>query len=56
VVINNFNNINKMNNHINSLDTKKTMTYDVGNPGPGLGKAQTCAADRPVKGIPALSS
>jgi hypothetical protein len=34
-------NINKMNNHLSSelnlLNTKKTTTYDVGNPGPDLG-------------------
>ena len=37
-------NINKMNNHLSSelnlLNTKKTTTYDVGNPGPDLGQAQ----------------
>ena len=26
--------------HLNSLHTKKTMTYDIGNPSPGLGQAQ----------------
>jgi hypothetical protein len=40
-------NINKTNNHLSSqlnlLNIKKTMTYDVGNPVPGLGQAQnTC--------------
>ena len=37
-------NINKMNNHLsselNSLNTTNTTTYDVGDPGPGLGQAQ----------------
>jgi hypothetical protein len=37
-------NINKANNHLsysqNSLNTKKTTTYDVGNP--GLGQAHKC--------------
>jgi len=28
--------------HLDSLNTKKTMKYDIGNPGPGLGQAQTC--------------
>jgi hypothetical protein len=28
--------------HIHSLNTKKTMAYDVGNPGPVLGQAQKC--------------
>ena len=39
-------NINKMNNHIsawlNSLYTKKTMTYDIRNPGPVFEQAQKC--------------
>jgi hypothetical protein len=26
-----------INSHLNSLNTKKTMTYDIGNPGPGCG-------------------
>jgi hypothetical protein len=29
--------------------------YDVGNPGPGLGQAQTCGRVKPVDGIPNLS-
>ena len=40
----NFTNINKTNNHsssqLNSSNAKKTMTYDIGNPGPSLGQAQ----------------
>ena len=27
---------------LNSLNMKKTTTYDIGNPGPGLGQAQKC--------------
>jgi len=27
---------------LNSLTTKRTITYDVGNPGPDLGQAQKC--------------
>jgi hypothetical protein len=30
------------------------MTYDVGNPGPGLGQAQKCGRVRQVNGIPNL--
>ena len=26
--------------HLNSLNTKKTMTYGIGNPGPGMGQVQ----------------
>ena len=37
-MVNNSTNINKTNNHW----TKKTMAYDIGNPGPGLGQAQKC--------------
>ena len=46
-MVNNFTNMNKMNNHIsfelNSLNTKKTTIYDVGNPGSGLGQVQNVA-------------
>jgi hypothetical protein len=38
--------------HLNSLNTKKTMKYDVGNPGPGLGHAQKYGGVEPVNGIP----
>ena len=31
---------------------KKSMTYDTGNPGPGLGQAQKCGRIKPVTGIP----
>ena len=30
---------------------KKTTTYDVGNPGPGLEKAQICSEDKAVNEI-----
>jgi hypothetical protein len=41
--------------HLHSLNTKKkTMTYDVGNPGPGLGQTQKCGRVRPVNGIPTI--
>jgi hypothetical protein len=43
-------NINKTNNHL-SMNTKKTMTYDVGNPGLGLGHAQIFGMVKPVIGI-----
>ena len=46
VMVINSTNINKTNNHlspqINTVNIKKTMTYDVGNPGPGLELAQKC--------------
>jgi hypothetical protein len=41
-----------MNNisHPNLLNTKKnTMTYVVGNPGPGLGQTQKSGRDKPIK-------
>jgi hypothetical protein len=43
MVINSIN-INKTNNHLSSWLTehKKIKTYDVGNPGPGLGQAHKC--------------
>ena len=34
------------------LNTKNPTTYDVGNPGPGLGQAQHCGRVKPVNGIP----
>ena len=51
----NSNNINKTNNHLssklNSLNTKKTTTYDFQNPGPGLGQAQKHGRVKPVNGM-----
>jgi hypothetical protein len=41
-MVNNSTNINKMNNHLKLLNIKKTMTYDIWNPGPGLGQTQEC--------------
>ena len=53
-------NINQMNNRLSSylipLNTNQTTTYDVGNLGPGLGRAQKCGGIKPVNGIPTLSS
>ena len=40
VMINNSININKTT--VKPFNTKKAMTYDVENPGPGLGQAQKC--------------
>jgi len=48
---NNSTNINKTDNHLSS---QKTMTYDIGNLGPGLGQAQTCGTFKTVNGIPTL--
>ena len=46
-MVNNSTNINKWSkqlSHLNSLEIKKkTMTYDIGNLGPGLGQAQKCS-------------
>ena len=36
--------------------TQNTTTYDVGNPGPGLGQAHKCGRVKPVNGIPILPS
>jgi len=33
------------------MNTKKTTTYDVGNPAPGLGKAHTCGRVKPANGM-----
>ena len=34
--------------HLNSLNLKKTTTYDIGNPGPRLGHAQKCGWVKPA--------
>jgi hypothetical protein len=41
-MLNNSSTINKTNNHLSPqpFNLKKTMTYDIGNPGPGLGQAE----------------
>ena len=53
-------NINKTNIHLSfqltSLNTEKTMTYDVENPGPVLGQAQQCGGVNLVNGILTLPS
>jgi hypothetical protein len=41
-------NINKTNNHL-SMNTKKTMTYDIANPGFGLGQAQKISVAAPLR-------
>ena len=43
-MVNNSTDINKQNNHLShqSIEHKEAKTYDVGNPGPGLGQAQKC--------------
>ena len=56
-MVNNSIKINKTNNHLSPelLDyKKKTRTYDVVNPGPGLGQAQKCGGVISVNGIPSL--
>ena len=35
----------------NPWTKNKTTTYEVGNPGPGLGQAQQCGGVKPVNGI-----
>jgi hypothetical protein len=40
--------------HLNSLSIKKTTTYEVRNPGPGLRQAQKCGRVKYINGIPTL--
>jgi len=57
MMVNNSTIINKtktITSHLNSLNTKKTMTYDVVNPGPNLGQAQKFGGVKLVYGIPTL--
>jgi hypothetical protein len=42
--------------HLKSLNTKKTMTYYIGNSDPCLGLSQQCDGVKPVKGIPTFPS
>ena len=44
----------RITSHLNSLNTKKTMTDDVVNPGPGLGQAQKGGGVKLVNGHPQL--
>ena len=37
--------------HLHSLNTKKTTTYDTGNPGPGLEHAQKGMIDKVKKSL-----
>ena len=54
MIVNDSININKMYSPQNILNTKKTMIYDIGNPGPGLEQAQKCGRVIPVNEIPTL--
>ncbi len=57
-MFNNSTNINKMNNQLSpqlsEIIKKKTSTYGVGNPGPGLRQANKCSRVKQVNGIPTL--
>jgi len=55
-MVNNSTNIYKANNQLSPqiIEHRKSMTYNVGNPGPGLGRAQKCGRGNPVNGIPTL--
>jgi len=37
-----------------SLNIEKTMTYDIRNPGPGMGQTQRCGRIKLVKDIPTM--
>ena len=51
-MVNNSSIINQAKNHF----SKMTMTYDIGNPEPGLGQAHICGRINLAKGIPDLPS
>ena len=42
--------------HMEPLNIKNTTTYDVGNPGPGLGQAYKCGRVKLDNRIPTLTS
>ena len=47
-MVNNTTNINNtITSHLNSLNKKNIMTYDIENPGPGLGQALKCGRVKP---------
>jgi hypothetical protein len=35
-------------NNLKTIEKKKSMTYGIGNPGPGLGQAHKCGGVKPV--------
>jgi hypothetical protein len=45
-----------LSNQLNSLNTRQSTTYDIGNPGPGLGQSQTFGRLKTVNVIPTLLS
>ena len=45
-----------LSNQLNSLNTRQSTRYDIGNPGPGLGQSQKFGGLKTVNGIPTLSS
>ena len=54
MMVNNSTNINETNNHFLPEiieNEKKSMTYDIGNPCPGLGQAQKCGRVTLVNGM-----
>jgi len=56
-MVNNSTNVNKTNNKLSPQtieQTKKTTTFGIGNPGPGLGQTQKYDRDKPVNGITTL--
>ena len=57
-MVNNSTNFNKANNHLSSYLTehKKTTTYDIRNPAPGLRQEKKVEEVKPVNGIPTFPS
>jgi hypothetical protein len=56
-MINNSTYINKrITYHLNSLNTNKTTTHDVGIPGPGLGQAHKYGGVKPVNANISINS
>ena len=57
-MVNNSTNVNKWTTiyHLNSLNTRNTTAYDIGNPGPGLGQVHKYGGISPVNWISPLPS
>ena len=45
-----------LSNQLNSLNTRQSTTYDIGNPGPRLEQSQTFGGLKTVNGVPTLHS
>ena len=58
-MVNNSTNIGTTQNYLSlplTEQKKKTATFDIANPGPGLEQTQTCGGIKPINGIVTIAS